>query len=273
MHSFSEQCLDMARSMLGHNIDSILPDGTVLPIQGEQSRPDEPGHVAFALGEFYRATGEATLKGHDLIDLAARCITAQMFMEPAAENGLAYAALGLLAFGLSSFLLPMLAVASPPPPRTAFAILAVACTGIVLSIPGFLQAGAMLGFAAAAAHVYAMEKSLRGRLRSPMGPAFLLIRLSWACLLGSLALDGAHARLTAPELDRRGRRLGQLEEDRDRRRARVHEVGALREARLGARGVVCREELHEREGEEEAGTSHLALLLYRIACSPSVAIS
>jgi len=101
MHSFSEQCLDMARSMLGHNLDSIQPDGTVLPANNEQSRPDEPGHVAFALGEFYRATGETTLKDYDLIDLAARCITAQMFTEPAAENGLAYAALGLLAFGPS----------------------------------------------------------------------------------------------------------------------------------------------------------------------------
>ncbi|MFI5357410.1 MAG: hypothetical protein ACHQ4G_08760 [Opitutales bacterium] len=101
MHSFSEQCLDMARSMLGHNLESIQPNGTVLPANGEQSRSDEPGHVAFALGEFYRATGETTLKGQDLIDLAARCITAQMFTEPVVENGLAYAALGLLAFGPS----------------------------------------------------------------------------------------------------------------------------------------------------------------------------
>jgi len=101
MHSFSEQCLDMARSMLGHNLDSIQPDGTVLPTPGEQSRPDEPGHVAHALGEYYRATGETTLKGFDIIDLAARCVTAQMFTEPPAENGLAYAALGLLCFGPS----------------------------------------------------------------------------------------------------------------------------------------------------------------------------
>ena len=49
MHSFSEQCLDMARSILGHNLDSIQPDGTTLPIAGENPRPDEPGHVAFAL--------------------------------------------------------------------------------------------------------------------------------------------------------------------------------------------------------------------------------
>jgi len=101
MHSFSEQCLDMARSMLAHNLDSIQADGTLIPVTGEHARPDEPGHVAFAIGEFYRATGETTLKGYDLVDLAARCITAQMFTEPAAENGLAYAALGLLCFGPS----------------------------------------------------------------------------------------------------------------------------------------------------------------------------
>jgi len=101
MHSFSEQCLDMARSILGHNLDAIQPDGTLLPAPGEVPRPDEPGHAAYALGEYYRATGDTTLKGYDLVDLAARCVTAQMFTEPAAENGLAYASLGLLCFGPS----------------------------------------------------------------------------------------------------------------------------------------------------------------------------
>ena len=91
----------MARSMLSHNLDSIQPDGTILPVTGEQPRPDEPGHVAYALGEYYRATGESTLKGFDLVDLTARCLTAQIFTEPAAENGLAYASLGLLSFGPS----------------------------------------------------------------------------------------------------------------------------------------------------------------------------
>jgi len=91
----------MARSILGHNLDSIQPDGTVLPANAEQSRADEPGHVAFALGEYYRATGETTLQGRDLVDLAARCVTAQAFTEPPAENGLAYASLGLLCFGPS----------------------------------------------------------------------------------------------------------------------------------------------------------------------------
>ncbi|MDF9826495.1 hypothetical protein M2447_000576 [Ereboglobus sp. PH5-10] len=101
MHSFSEQCLEMARTMLAHNLTSIQPEGTILPVEGEHSRPDEPGHAALALGEYYRATGATTLKGYDLVDLTARCITAQMFTEPAAENGLAYASLGLLCFGPS----------------------------------------------------------------------------------------------------------------------------------------------------------------------------
>lgn len=101
MQNFSEQCLDMAKSMLGHNLDSINPDGTVSPVSGEPPRADEAGHAALAIGEYYRATGESTLNGVDLIDLAARCITAQAFYEPAEENGLSYAALGLLSFGPS----------------------------------------------------------------------------------------------------------------------------------------------------------------------------
>ena len=72
MESFSQQCLDMARSMLSHNLDSINQDGTITPVEGEEPRLDEPGHAALAIGEFYRATGEPELDGKDLIDLAAR---------------------------------------------------------------------------------------------------------------------------------------------------------------------------------------------------------
>jgi hypothetical protein len=101
MESFSEQCLDMARSMLSHNMESINQDGTITPVEGEAPRLDESGHAALAIGEFYRATGETELEGKDLIDLAARCITAQVFRDPPQENGLAYAALALLSFGPS----------------------------------------------------------------------------------------------------------------------------------------------------------------------------
>lgn len=89
----------MARSMLGHNLSAINQDGTITPVEGESPRQDEPGHAAMAIGEFYRATGEATMGDYDLIDLAARCITAQVFTEEENENGLGYAALALLEFG------------------------------------------------------------------------------------------------------------------------------------------------------------------------------
>ena len=98
MQNFAEQCLDMARAILSHNLDAINDDGSIAPVEGEQFRQDEPGHVALALGEFYRLTGETQIDGNDIVDLCARCITAQTFMPEEAENGLAYAALGLLAF-------------------------------------------------------------------------------------------------------------------------------------------------------------------------------
>ncbi len=99
MQSFSEQCLDMARSILGENLNSINQDGTIAPLEGEQPRHDEPGHAALAIGEFFRATGETSMGDHDLVDLSARTITSQAFCDPAQENGLAYAALGLLSWG------------------------------------------------------------------------------------------------------------------------------------------------------------------------------
>ncbi len=99
MDNFADQCLDMAQSILGHNLESISEQGTITPVAGEQSRLDEPGHAALAIGEYYRATSEVKLGDYDLIDLAARCVTAQAFSPEEHENGLAYSALGLLSFG------------------------------------------------------------------------------------------------------------------------------------------------------------------------------
>lgn len=98
MENFADQCLDMAQSILGQNLESITEQGTVTPVAGEPSRMDEPGHAALAIGEYYRATNETTLGDYDLIDLAARTVTAQAFSPEEMENGLAYAALGLLSF-------------------------------------------------------------------------------------------------------------------------------------------------------------------------------
>ena len=85
--------------MLGQNLSAIQPDGMIDPVEGENSRPDEPGHAALAIGEFFRATNESGFEGSDLVDLAARCVTAQVFADDEHENGLGYAALGLLSFG------------------------------------------------------------------------------------------------------------------------------------------------------------------------------
>ncbi len=101
MHNFADQCLDMARTMLGQNLSAINEDGSISPVEGENPRLDEPGHAALAIGEYHRLTGDAQLDDHDLVDLAARTITAQAFTEAPQENGLAYTALGLLSFGPS----------------------------------------------------------------------------------------------------------------------------------------------------------------------------
>ncbi len=101
MHNFSDQCLDLARSLLGNNLQHINEDGTVTSAPNEETRVDEPGHAALAIGEFFRATGEVELGEYDLFDLSARCVTQQAFTEEANDNGMAYAALGLLSFGAS----------------------------------------------------------------------------------------------------------------------------------------------------------------------------
>ena len=110
----------------------------------------------------------------------------------------AYGFMGLLALGLSNFLLPMLAVAPPPAARRASAVLALAVAGIALALAGWLRAGALAGLAAAVGHVVLIENSLRARLRAPLGPSFLLVRASWACLVASLALGALMAFDLAP---------------------------------------------------------------------------
>lgn len=101
MHNFADQCLDMARVILSHNIGAIGADGSIEPAPGELSRSDEAGHAAFALGEFYRATQETRIGQTDIVELVARCVSSQLRQETESENGLAYAALGLLSFGPS----------------------------------------------------------------------------------------------------------------------------------------------------------------------------
>jgi hypothetical protein len=82
----------------------------------------------------------------------------------------------------------MLAVAPPPPQRVAYAVLGLALAGIVMASLGLTLPGALTGLGAALLHVGAMERSLRARLRPRLEPSFLLVRVSWACLIACLAL-------------------------------------------------------------------------------------
>jgi len=107
----------------------------------------------------------------------------------------AYGFMGLLALGLSQFLLPMFALAPSPSPRSAYAALGMAAGAIVFALAAIAfhahvsrALAALLGLAAALLHVISLERALRRRLRPPLGPAFQLVRVAWACLLASLAL-------------------------------------------------------------------------------------
>ncbi len=99
MQNFANQCLDMARSILEHNLGAIDENGIVLPIEGECPLPEESAHALAAIGEFYRATRETKLKDFDIIELGARCLKQQILCENNNNRALAYSALGLLAFG------------------------------------------------------------------------------------------------------------------------------------------------------------------------------
>jgi hypothetical protein len=99
-----------------------------------------------------------------------------------------YGFMGLLAIGLSTFLLPMLAVAPAPSARSAYAVLALAVAAIVAAVIGWELAAALLGLIAAVAHTVTLERALRARLRPALGPGFPLVRVSWICLVASVAM-------------------------------------------------------------------------------------
>jgi hypothetical protein len=99
MQNFASQCLDQTKALLKLNFNSLAPDGTVVPVEGEVSRADEPGHAALAFGEYFRATGELSLDRQNIAEIVAKTITAQVRISQGSDNGMAFACLGLLAFG------------------------------------------------------------------------------------------------------------------------------------------------------------------------------
>jgi len=57
MQNFADQCMDLARSILGNNLQYISDAGSISPAEKEDTRIDESGHAALAIGEYFRASG------------------------------------------------------------------------------------------------------------------------------------------------------------------------------------------------------------------------
>ena len=112
----------------------------------------------------------------------------------------AYGFMGVLAMGFSYVLVPMFALAPVPAGSWSLAALFGACAGLALAIAGtwfgqdaWAAAGGAVGLIGACLHLGLMANILRQRMRKKLGPAFLLMRLSWGFLPLSLLLGIAWA--------------------------------------------------------------------------------
>lgn len=97
--------------------------------------------------------------------------------------------MGLLVLGFSHILVPMFALASAPPKEPSFANFAVASMGLVLGTFGaligsreVLAVAALAGLAAAAIHLWLMQRVLKSGMRKRLGLSFILVRAAWVML-------------------------------------------------------------------------------------------
>jgi hypothetical protein len=108
----------------------------------------------------------------------------------------AYGFMGLLALGVSYILVPMFALADAADPRRQLRSGLFAVTALGLALIAALDIAALplrvlalaCGAAAVGLHLRMMAQALRSGLRPALGRSFVLIRVSWAGLLASLAL-------------------------------------------------------------------------------------
>ncbi len=103
--------------------------------------------------------------------------------------------MGMFVLGFSQILIPMFSVAEPAGERLGQAAFVLATLGILSAVVGVLAEGRVLlivgvlaGFGAALCHIGQMMRTLRGRMRTRLGPEFLLIRLAWLFFPVSLGL-------------------------------------------------------------------------------------
>lgn len=104
--------------------------------------------------------------------------------------------MGLLALGLAYILVPMFALAESPRERDQLASCALAVGGLGLAgaaafglAPIPLRVAAIAcGALAAALHLRTMRNALRSGMRQELGRSFVLVRIGWVGLAGSLVL-------------------------------------------------------------------------------------
>src|SRR5262245_5304915 len=111
--------------------------------------------------------------------------------------------MGLLALGFSHILIPMFALGSAPPKRASYASFIAASTAVLLGALGalagswnLLTVASLTGLAAAATHLWLMQRVLKTGMRKRLGLSFVLVRAAWVMLpatllVGLAALYGA----------------------------------------------------------------------------------
>ncbi len=99
-----------------------------------------------------------------------------------------YGFMGLLVVGFSRIMVPMLSVSDKLNDKMAFLSLIISLTALGLWAVGVTLPAAVCGLIAAGLHVFEMSKVLKARLRSRLGPEWLVIRFGWGVLPLSLAL-------------------------------------------------------------------------------------
>lgn len=108
-----------------------------------------------------------------------------------------YGFMGILAFGYSSILVPMFALAPALPEKPAANALAIAMPAIAMAVAGLLvdkpaltAGGAVLGLVAAGIHIHAMLANIRHGMRKNLGLSFVLVRAGWGLLMIGILLGG-----------------------------------------------------------------------------------
>jgi hypothetical protein len=149
------------------------------------------------------ATALISLVAAVLLALALAANYALGFLPDHGRLALAHATLaafgfmGMLALGLSQVLIPMFAVAEPPPDPPLALAFKLAAVALALAVAGELSgvllitaAASLLGLGAAITHIRAMIRAVAGRMRRRLGPEFVLVYVSWGSLPLGLVIAG-----------------------------------------------------------------------------------